>query len=458
MINNLLMPYNNAYKNHRSGLSFGYSKEVNAKLLAANSKKTKEKNISNLINITNKTEDDLKDYEQEKAFKNPAHKYIAESILYKGLCDLLANKALILISAQKEHPKINFVAEEFISYYKEKQEEEAKDNPNPYTVKRLDFLTKLCSGISYIMDPDLQEARSRQKTNTDVNLTPASTPVNIQTQEEGKTTWNNSITGMSELKGKLWDDFLRPALFFDPAYDLEKPQGILLYGPPGCGKTYLAKKMQKLMDGGFVDLNISNILDKYVGETPKKIDALFAEVKEIAQEKGSCILFIDEADSLLVDAGKTDTIHAQVTNKFKQEVEKLDGTNVFLVYATNNKGRLDKAMLRTGRLSGTYYVDLPEKETRKSLLKYTLQKLSSANGLAQDEQALDRLAEKSEGLANSDIVKAGGIIDLAAKKARTANEKITENLINEILETDGKKLKKDRTKTREEYRGFSIDN
>ncbi len=162
---------------------------------------------------------------------------------------------------------------------------------------------------------------------------------------------------------------------------LSLPAGILLYGPPGCGKTLLAKAIAHESGANFISVKGPELLDKYVGESERAVRTVF----ERARCSSPCVVFFDELDSLVPkrgsDGGGGGGVSERVVNQLLTEMDGLDGRrSVFVIAATNRPELIDPAMLRPGRLDKLLYVPLPTPEDRVSILKA----LSSNIALADD--------------------------------------------------------------------------
>ncbi|SCU90701.1 LANO_0D09670g1_1 [Lachancea nothofagi CBS 11611] len=150
---------------------------------------------------------------------------------------------------------------------------------------------------------------------------------------------------------------------------LSAPRGVLLYGPPGCGKTMVAKALAKESGATFVSLRMSSILDKWYGESNKIVDAVFS----LANKIQPCIVFIDEIDSFLRERASSDH---EVTAMLKAEFMTLwDGLTsngrILVLGATNRMTDIDSAFLR--RLPKRFAIPLPGPQERRQILTILLQ-------------------------------------------------------------------------------------
>lgn len=154
---------------------------------------------------------------------------------------------------------------------------------------------------------------------------------------------------------------------------LTAPAGVLLYGPPGCGKTLVARAVSNESKANFISIKGPELLNKYVGESEKAVRQLFKRAKSSAP----CVIFFDELDSLVPKrGGEGNHSSERVVNQLLTELDGLEErTGVFVIAATNRPDIIDPAMLRPGRLDKLLYVPLPTKDDRHSILLTCSKKL-----------------------------------------------------------------------------------
>ena len=150
---------------------------------------------------------------------------------------------------------------------------------------------------------------------------------------------------------------------------LSLPAGVLLYGPPGCGKTLLAKAIANESGCNFLSVKGPELLDKYVGESERAVRVVF----ERARSSSPCVVFFDELDSLCPkrgsDGGGGGGVSERVVNQLLTEMDGLESRrSVFVIAATNRPELIDPAMMRPGRLDKLLYVPLPTPDDRSSIL------------------------------------------------------------------------------------------
>ena len=179
-------------------------------------------------------------------------------------------------------------------------------------------------------------------------------------------------------------------------------KGLLLYGPPGTGKTMLAKAIANEIEAFFIAITPSHLQTKHVGESEKKVRELFDK----ARKHQPAVIFIDEIESI-GDRSKLSgerSWEASFVNSFLAEMDGFEGNDqVFVIGATNHKDRMDKALIRPGRLSRHIYVPLPKSlEDRKEILLLYLNKALMKHNLKEEE--LQKLAKVTKGFSPADIM------------------------------------------------------
>jgi transitional endoplasmic reticulum ATPase len=184
------------------------------------------------------------------------------------------------------------------------------------------------------------------------------------------------VAGLEEAKRQIRLRILAP--FTNPeiyqAYRREGGGGILMYGPPGCGKTYLARATAGEIGARFVSVSIHDVLDKYYGESEKLVHSLF----EHARRNRPTVLFFDEFDALgAVRRADTSSFLRSVVDQILQEMDGVGGRNrdVLLIAATNTPWNIDVAFRRPGRFDRVLFVPPPDDAARRALLTRHLERV-----------------------------------------------------------------------------------
>ncbi|MEU8621623.1 AAA family ATPase [Streptomyces sp. NPDC048623] len=182
------------------------------------------------------------------------------------------------------------------------------------------------------------------------------------------------VGGMREVKERLEAAFLAPMR--NPElrrlYGKSLRGGLLLYGPPGCGKTFIARAVAGELGASFLSVSLSDILDMYIGTSERNVHDIF----ETARRQAPCVVFLDELDAL--GAKRSRMHHSGLRNVVNQLLTELDGVDgdrnegVFVLAATNVPWDVDLALRRPGRLDRTLLVLPPDAPAREAILRYHL--------------------------------------------------------------------------------------
>lgn len=214
-------------------------------------------------------------------------------------------------------------------------------------------------------------------------------------------------------------------------------KGIMMFGPPGCGKTYLGSAMATEFNLPFLYKSGSEFVEMYVGVGAMRIRRMFQEAKELAQIHGGCILFIDEIDALggkrQSEAGSGQTEYNQTLNQLLVEMDGLKEKdaefNVVVIGASNMpEDFFDPALLRPGRFDRKLYVYLPNLEDRQKLFTYYFSRVQ----YDKDSVRLDKLARLTVGYSPADI--ANMVHEAAIIAVRNKKDVIMMQEISEAME------------------------
>jgi len=178
------------------------------------------------------------------------------------------------------------------------------------------------------------------------------------------------VGGMEKLKEEIDLKIIKPLENAElyAAYGKKVGGGILLYGPPGCGKTYLAKATAGEINANFISVGINDILDMWIGRSEKNMGYIF----EVARRNTPCVLFFDEVDAL--GASRSDMKNSSgrhVINQFLSELDGVDGNNegILILGATNAPWHLDPAFRRPGRFDRIIFVPPPDDVSKEKILE-----------------------------------------------------------------------------------------
>jgi ribosome biogenesis ATPase len=232
------------------------------------------------------------------------------------------------------------------------------------------------------------------------------------------TTWSH-IGALREVRDQLEmaivEPIKRPESF--ARVGITAPAGVLLWGPPGCGKTLLAKAVANESKANFISIKGPELLNKYVGESERAVRQVF----ERARSSVPCILFFDELDALVPK--REDSLSEASSKVVNTLLTELDGLSnragIYVVAATNRPDMIDPAMLRPGRLGTSVYVDLPTADERVEILKAIIKKALPEATRAQMD-GLEEVARdpRAAGYSGADL----GNLHLAAAVATLKRE------------------------------------
>jgi SpoVK/Ycf46/Vps4 family AAA+-type ATPase len=212
------------------------------------------------------------------------------------------------------------------------------------------------------------------------------------------------VGGLADLKDeirmKIIHPLQHPELF--KAYGKRIGGGILMYGPPGCGKTYLARATAGEINASFLAVGINDVLDMWIGNSERNLHALF----EQARRNRPCVLFFDEVDALAASRVDMRTSAGRhLINQFLSELDGVESDNdgLLILAATNAPWHVDPAFRRPGRFDRILFVPPPDAPGRAAILRAMLK------GKPQQDVDFDAVAKKSDGYSGADLK---AVIDL----------------------------------------------
>ncbi|MGI9565470.1 MAG: CDC48 family AAA ATPase [Nitrosopumilus sp.] len=214
----------------------------------------------------------------------------------------------------------------------------------------------------------------------------------------------DEVGGLEDVKRELQEAVEWP-MKYPGLYDKlghRMPRGILLHGPSGTGKTLLAKAVATQSEANFVSVRGPELLSKWVGESERGIREIFKR----ARQSAPCVVFFDEIDSIapIRGAGGETAVTERVVSQLLTELDGMENMHgVVVLAATNRADMIDPALLRPGRFDKIIQIPLPDKESRKSILKINAEKIPTVEDENDSQRVdFDKLAEVTDGLSGAD--------------------------------------------------------
>jgi transitional endoplasmic reticulum ATPase len=222
-----------------------------------------------------------------------------------------------------------------------------------------------------------------------------------------KTTFD-AIGGMERVIERIRMNIIYP--FKNPEvfqkFNKKAGGGILMYGPPGCGKTHIARATAGECGAAFMAIAITDVLSKWVGESEQRLHQLF----EAARRRAPAVIFIDEIDAIGVNRGDASSTMAPLVNVLLTEMDGIGQKNdsVMVLAATNTPWRVDSALRRPGRFDRVLFVPPPDEPARVAILKICLRNLPA------ESLDLTKIARMTDRYSGADL---RGIVERASEKA-----------------------------------------
>jgi len=234
-------------------------------------------------------------------------------------------------------------------------------------------------------------------------------------------TWED-IGGLDGVKRELQETIQYPVEHPEKflKFGMSPSKGVLFYGPPGCGKTLLAKAIANECQANFISVKGPELLTMWFGESEANVRDVFDKARAAAP----CVLFFDELDSIAKARGNSSGDAGGASDRvLNQLLTEMDGMgakkNVFIIGATNRPDQIDPALLRPGRLDQLIYIPLPDEKSRISVLKSTLRKSPIS-----PEVDLNYIAKITAGFSGADLT------EICQRSAKLA---IRESIEKEIM-------------------------
>jgi SpoVK/Ycf46/Vps4 family AAA+-type ATPase len=242
----------------------------------------------------------------------------------------------------------------------------------------------------------------------------------------------DDVGGMDEVKVELDQEVIKPLKTHrEKAAKLGiTPSNIIFHGPPGTGKTFLAKALATELELPFVKLSGGDVQSKWINESSQKVKALFEEAEAVAEEAGGAVVFFDELDSVLKDrgAGQAHEEDTKVVNEFLNRLENTGEHNIVFIGATNRLESLDEAGIRSGRVDKKIHIGIPDCDARASILQAKL----SDRPCSLTREQIRTVAERTDGMTAADLT---SLVDEAARNSlfRKGDAKITGEDVQQAL-------------------------
>ena len=446
--------------NYISPVTFGYSKR-SQKYLEDNIGKIEDPALQSAVldysKTCNQMEDTVKINEKKKGAKYNNSDYVG---LFLSMKDTLLSNVVMLLDGADE-----YLESEYDYYSSSLKRCKNKDkNWRQNILDQIRFWNSDIGKTDEEIKNELEEARKykaigqmqiadvlktygahKERNEDKVSSTDEEPVVEKLARTEFSPKGMDDVMGMEKLKSELTEDVIEPVNNPEQAkldlieYGKRLPSGILLYGPPGCGKTYIIEALSAEIGGDVYVMNNANTGSKFVNQTSNNIRQSFEYIyKKGDESEKPVILFMDELDAMTSDRDNFQSNEdIKATAALLKYIEGAKAHNVIIIGATNKYDMIDPAIRR--RFDTKRYVGLPDKKQRMSLLANNLSKKSKGQKLLEDKEALEVLAGLSDGYSCHSInIIADDASMLALKRGRA--DISLEDFDNAISETDEEKI------------------
>ena len=435
----------NSIKNSQS---FGYNKkyheELHEKLNAKGSNYAKE--LVKMDEFALSVEDKVVEFEKKRRINSNA---------YSDLTDLLVDlRETFARQINMKFPEMGYIKSASNFYMQEAENKKNEDailwrevvsgamaaytfKPSENSAPQKEALTQ--SETENAAPKEAQTQQTQQQTQT--KPTVSSKYVTLYEPTKYSPKGFEDVAGMEDIKERLQDEVLTyiknpelEQLDFEE-YGIRAPRGFLLYGPPGCGKTFIASALAAEAGVNMYKMDLSKIGSKYVNQTSNNIQEAFESIEKYTNATGEkVILFMDEVDALAMDRNSnvaSSGENEKTTATLLKFVEGARDKGIIVFAATNRFDNLDEAF--KARFDGQYYIGLPDEEAIEKLVQKELSKKQKGQVLASKEDEIKELSRLFKGHSNRSIV---FILDEAGKLAKKENRTdINSSHVKKAVET-----------------------
>lgn len=239
------------------------------------------------------------------------------------------------------------------------------------------------------------------------------------------------VAGMNEIKSIMQKKIIN--ILKDPQkaerFKIQIPNGMLLYGPPGCGKSFIAEKFAEEAGYNYVFIKSSDLASIYVHGSQEKIGALFDE----ARKNAPTILNFDEFEALVPNRSKiNNSSESGEVNEFLSQMNNCGKDRIFIIASSNRPDLIDPAILRKGRMDKVIYIPVPDKDARQGIFEIHMK-----DRPASDDIDYMHLAEMTENFVASDIAY---IVNDAATRAFEDDVEISQSLLEEVIKENSSSI------------------